>query len=182
MRSSVWVCGKQTGLLFEQRRFTSISQSSEALNVLAEITQLLTSLNTLPEIQQPSTLQIKSFSLCLFFWSTLYTVSFDHAYRRLPRHQSTVWARTQCPTETWAEIYLFDWGLSDLIFCLLFAPLGLPPVHQIHAQPWLLTAHLAQGAPPAWLKSASSWGRSGRLPRYCHYWVWWFVFIGCLAV
>lgn len=45
----------------------------------------------LPEKHQPSTLQIKAFSLCLYFWSpTLYTVLFDHAYHRRPRHQSTV--------------------------------------------------------------------------------------------
>lgn len=80
----------------------------------------------LPEKHQPSTLQIKAFSLCLFFWSpTLYTVLFDHAYPRLPRHQSTVWARTQCPTETWAEIYLFDGGCSNLFY---FLPCCLPPV------------------------------------------------------
>lgn len=82
-------------------------------------------MNILPEKHQPSTLQIKSFSLCLLFWSpALYTVLFDHAYHRLPRHQSTVWDRTQCSTETWAEIYLFDWGFSNLFYILPLPPMG----------------------------------------------------------
>lgn len=83
-------------------------------------------MNIPPEKHQPSTLQIKAFSLCLFFWSpTLYTVLFDHACRRLPRHQSSVWDRARCPTETRAEIYLFDWGFSNLFS---FLPCCLPPV------------------------------------------------------
>lgn len=82
-------------------------------------------MNILPEKQQPSTLQMKAFSLCLFCWSpALYTVLFDHAYRRLPRHQSTVWDRAQSLTETRAEIYLFDWGFSNLFY---FLPCCLPP-------------------------------------------------------
>lgn len=68
---------------------------------------------------------------------------------------------------------LFGASLIYFIFCLAVRPLwGLPPVPRIHAQPWFLTAQLAEGAPPALLKSASSWACSGRLPsQCCHYWL-----------
>lgn len=96
------------------------------------------------------------------FWScTLYTVLFDHACRRLPRHQSTVWDRIEYPTVTLAR-YLPVWlGIiwfiffSDSLFaphrgCLLFI---ISVFNHGSLQP-----RGERGAPYILLKSASSWG------------------------
>lgn len=66
----------------------------------------------------PAHCKLKIFRSACFWSSTLYTVLFDHTCCRLPRHQSTVWDRTQYPTVLLAR-YLPVW-LKVICFYFIF--------------------------------------------------------------